>query len=111
MNSKIKISTGEALQELRHSNKEFISLFVHGTLEVKIYKPDKIDNQKPHDKDEVYVIVSGSGDFYCNGETISFKSGDFLFVPAHADHWFLNFTDDFSTWVVFYGKNGGEVAR
>jgi len=109
MNSKIKIAATEALQKLQHSNKEFISLFNHGTLEVEIYKPDKIDNQKPHDKDEVYVVISGSGNFYCNGQTVSFTHGDFLFVPAHAEHRFLNFTNDFSIWVFFYGKKGGEA--
>jgi mannose-6-phosphate isomerase-like protein (cupin superfamily) len=108
MGSKTKISATEALHKLQLLDKEFITLFMHGTLEVEIYKPDKSDKQKPHDKDEVYVIISGSGDFYCDGETVSFKPGDFLFVAAHADHRFLNFTGDFSTWVFFYGENGGE---
>jgi len=31
-----------------------------------------------------------------------------LFVPAGIEHRFENFTSDFATWVIFYGKEGGE---
>jgi len=108
MNSSIKISASEALQKLKESGKEFTSLFKHGTLEVEVYRPDKTDNQQPHEKDEVYVIISGEGNFYCEGRSFSFKSGDFLFVPAHAEHRFISFTEDLLTWVIFYGADGGE---
>jgi uncharacterized RmlC-like cupin family protein len=39
---------------------------------------------------------------------VHFGPGDFLFVPAGIEHRFVNFTDDFSTWVIFYGPKGGE---
>ncbi len=59
-------------------------------------------------KDEVYVVVSGSGQFVCGDTKVAFGPGDALFVPAHAVHRFEAFTDDFATWVVFYGPTGGE---
>jgi len=31
-----------------------------------------------------------------------------LFVPAGVEHRFENFSDDFATWVIFYGPEGGE---
>lgn len=34
--------------------------------------------------------------------------GDLLFVPAGVVHRFEEFTDDFATWVMFYGPEGGE---
>ena len=76
---------------------------------VEFYKPDKIDNQKPHEKDEIYVIASGTGIFINDGRRLDFKPGDFLFVPAGIEHKFEDFTADFSTWVFFYGPNGGEL--
>lgn len=102
------LSPGHALSNLAKAKKEFITLFSHGTLTVEIYKPDQLDKQQPHDRDEVYVIVAGSGHFIRGKETVAFNPGDFLFVPAEMEHRFVDFTDDFSTWVLFYGPVGGE---
>jgi hypothetical protein len=104
-----QITLYEALTALKTSGKEFVNLFTHGTLSVEIYKPDKIDRQKPHSRDEIYVVASGSGKFVKNGATSLFSSGDFLFVRAGVEHYFVDFTDDFYTWVFFYGPEGGEV--
>jgi mannose-6-phosphate isomerase-like protein (cupin superfamily) len=105
----MNISSDEALAALQKSGKVFIELFQHGTLSVEMYKPDKVDHQSPHARDEVYVVVSGTGNFYCNGEVSTFAPGTFLFVPAGIEHRFLDFTDDFKTWVLFYGPAGGEI--
>lgn len=107
--AKIKVSAEEAKKTLSSSGKLFLELFKHGSLSVEIYKPEKVDNQQPHERDEIYVVISGSGIFFCNEERISFSSGDFLFVPAHIEHRFENFSDDFITWVFFYGPQGGEA--
>ena len=104
----MKIDKQEALAELREHESPFKVLFKHGTLAVEVYKPHKVDLQQPHSRDEVYIVISGSGEFVNNGERTSFKTGDFLFVPAGIEHRFENFTDDFSTWVIFYGPEGGE---
>ena len=80
----------------------------HGSMELRWYAPKGHDPQVPHDKDEVYVVVSGSGWFVCGERRDRFGPGDALFVPARATHRFEDFTDDFATWVVFYGQGGGE---
>jgi mannose-6-phosphate isomerase-like protein (cupin superfamily) len=46
-----------------------------------------------------------------NGDArFRFGPGDVLFVPAGVEHRFEDFSDDFVTWVVFYGPEGGEAA-
>ncbi|MES2378834.1 MAG: cupin domain-containing protein [Bacteroidota bacterium] len=102
------ISLTKAKDLLQKSGNEFAVLFEHGTLSVELYKPDKTDKQTPHTRDEVYIIATGNGQFNLNGEVTSVTTGDFLFVPAYAPHYFLDFSDDFSTWVLFYGVEGGE---
>ena len=47
--------------------------------------------------------------FFCDGETRDFAAGELLFVPAGVEHRFLDFSDDFVTWVLFYGPEGGEA--
>jgi mannose-6-phosphate isomerase-like protein (cupin superfamily) len=81
----------------------------HGTMSVEIFAPKEQDFQTPHEQDELYFIVSGSGEFWLNGETLPFGAGDVIFVPAHVEHRFTTFTPDFVTWVVFYGPKGGEA--
>ncbi|MGB3152760.1 MAG: cupin domain-containing protein [Maribacter sp.] len=104
----MKIDSIEALGKLAKIESPFLTLFEHGSLSVEIYKPEKVDLQQPHSRDEVYIIVSGTGEFFNDGSRTRFKPGDVLFVPAGMEHRFENFTDDFSTWVLFYGPEGGE---
>ena len=106
----MKINSKKALELLSKEKSPFKKLFEHGTLTVEVYKPEKVDLQQPHERDEVYVVISGSGEFLNAGNRVSFNAGDFLFVPAGVEHRFENFTDDFSTWVLFYGPKGGEKA-
>ena len=80
----------------------------HGTLELGYYVPQQQDKQDPHDRDEVYVVRSGSGTFVIEGERHPFGPGDALFVPAFVRHRFEDFSDDFEAWVIFYGRKGGE---
>lgn len=103
-----EISIDQAAELLKESKALFTELFKHGTLSVEFYKPDKADHQQPHDRDEIYVIATGSGTFNNGAKLWNFKAGDFLFVPAGVEHRFENFSEDFSTWVFFYGPTGGE---
>jgi mannose-6-phosphate isomerase-like protein (cupin superfamily) len=98
----------EALAALGKASANFVTLFEQGTLEVEIYRPVGVDRQKPHAKDELYVVISGSGTFLHGDARSPFGPGDVLFVRAGIAHRFEEFTTDFATWVFFYGPEGGE---
>ena len=72
-------------------------------IEVRWYAPTGADAQVPHDRDELYFIASGRGIFERAGERVACGPGDMLFAAAGEIHRFLDFSDDFATWVVFYG--------
>ena len=106
---KTRVTVDEALAKLPGPNGERWAIVLeHGTLEVEIYAPRGRDPQNPHTRDELYVVVSGSGEFVNGEERQKFGPGDALFVPARVPHRFENFTDDLVVWVVFYGPEGGE---
>ena len=88
---------------------EFVGLFRHGSLEVEVYRPVKVDRQKPHTRDEVYVVAQGRGVFFDGAARRRIAPGDLLFVAAGITHRFEDFTDDFGVWVMFYGPENGEV--
>jgi mannose-6-phosphate isomerase-like protein (cupin superfamily) len=106
--NEFKISVTAALQQLTESKQEFIQLFGKGSLQIELYKPKEVDKQQPHTRDEIYVIVSGKAMFYKEGFTVAVAANDCLHVPAFAEHRFFNFSEDFVTWVIFYGPEGGE---
>lgn len=91
-------------------SQRFITLYEHGSLVVEFYAPRGVDPQLPHSRDEVYVVVSGTGTFFCDGDRVEVGPGSFLFVPAGVEHRFEAFTEDFGVWVLFYGPEGGEAA-
>ncbi len=74
-----------------------------GSLEVGFYAPEDVDPQQPHDRDECYVIMEGSGRFRLGDETVPFGPGDLLFVPAGVPHRFLDFGKELRAWVIFFG--------
>lgn len=87
---------------------QYVVPFRHGTLELGLYAPRGSDPQDPHSRDELYVVMRGTGWFVNGPARIPFAPGDALFVPAGVVHRFETFTDDFVAWVVFYGPEGGE---
>ncbi len=108
---KFKVGLETAKKMLQMAEEPFVDLFQHGSLLLEYYKPEKVDLQKPHDRDEVYIVASGRGSFFMDGDRVSFQTGDFLFAPAGKEHRFEEFSDDFATWVIFYGPKGGEIIR
>ena len=82
--------------------------FQHGTLTVKVYAPRGVDDQRPHTRDELYVVARGKGVFVHGDRRDPFGPNDMLFAPAGLPHRFEDFTDDLTIWVMFYGPNRGE---
>ena len=105
-----RFTLSHAIAAINESELNYTELFTHGSLTIELYAPETIDDQEPHDQDEVYIIAAGSGTFVNDGVSTEFQPGDVLFVPAEVEHRFENFTEDFSTWVIFYGPEGGERA-
>ena len=107
-----KVTLAEALVRLPGPDgQRFATVLEQGTLAVEIYAPRGSDPQGPHTRDELYLVVEGSGVFV-NGESREpFGPHDVLFVPAGVEHRFEEFTGDLVVWVIFYGPEGGEAVQ
>ena len=86
----------------------FVQALAHGTMSVEVYAPAGSDPQTPHSQDELYFPISGEGCLRIGTVMHAAVPGTVLFVPAGVDHRFESFSKDFSTWVVFWGPDGGE---
>ena len=58
------------------------------------------DRQQPHEHDEVYVVLEGSGVLEVEGETGPVAEGSAVFVEAGADHRFTAY-ERLSVLVIF----------
>ena len=97
------------LQLKTELGQKFTVMMNHGSMQVEYFAPQDVDTQAPHKQDELYIIASGNAIFNRNKERVHCKIGDVLFVPAGMQHRFEHFSEDFATWVIFYGPQGGEV--
>lgn len=77
--------------------------FAGDGIEIRHYAPKGEDRQSPHDRDEFYFVINGTGIYERAAEQVAFGPGDMLFAAAGETHRFVDFTPDFATWVLFYG--------
>lgn len=84
-----------------------VPIFSSDTLEVEFYEPPGVDRQKPHTRDEVYIVARGQAHFWDGERRYPVGVGSFVFVPAGQPHRFEDFSEGFAVWVFFYGPEGG----
>src|SRR4051812_18233315 len=58
------------------------------------------DRQQPHEDDEVYVVLEGSGTLQVEDERVDLREGQAVFVPAGAEHRFVGY-EQLAVLVVF----------
>ena len=71
-------------------------------LEIGVYVlvAPEADRQSPHDDDEVYIVIEGSGVLEVEGEKVELREGHAAFVPAGAEHHFVGY-EQLSVLVIF----------
>ena len=102
-----RVTLAQAMERLGDETRPFAVMMRQPGLEVEIYAPEGVDAQTPHSRDELYVVMRGAGWFVNGDECHPFGPGDVLYAPAGVEHRFEEFTEDFATWVVFVGPEGG----
>jgi mannose-6-phosphate isomerase-like protein (cupin superfamily) len=58
------------------------------------------DRQQPHEDDEVYIVLEGTGTLEVEGEPVELREGHAVFVPARAEHRFTGY-EQLSVLVIF----------
>lgn len=58
------------------------------------------DRQQPHDDDEVYIVLEGTGVLDIEGAKVELREGHALFVPAGVEHVFSGY-ESLSLLVIF----------
>jgi mannose-6-phosphate isomerase-like protein (cupin superfamily) len=96
---------GTAIEKLRAAGGGYEIVHESAGLELGVYvlvAPEP-DRQQPHEDDEVYVVLDGSGVLDVEGETVPVNVGDAVFVEAGADHRFSAY-EQLAVLVIFERK-------
>lgn len=94
--------TSAAVERLRAAGGGYEMVHESRGLELGVYvlvAPEP-DRQQPHEDDEVYVVLEGSGTLEVEGEHIGLSEGQAVFVPAGAEHRFVGY-EQLAVLVVF----------
>jgi mannose-6-phosphate isomerase-like protein (cupin superfamily) len=100
--------TGAAVERLRGAGGGYEVVHESPGLELGVYvlvAPEP-DRQQPHEDDEVYVVLEGSGTLEVEGERVDLRTGQAVFVPAGADHRFVGY-EQLALLVVFERPSRG----
>ena len=83
----------EVRRRLEAGNGGYEVVHESSALEVGVYvlvAPEP-DRQQPHDHDELYVVLDGTGELEVEGERVPVGPGKAVFVEAGADHRFSGY--------------------
>jgi mannose-6-phosphate isomerase-like protein (cupin superfamily) len=98
----VRFAIKEVQQRLAAGNGGYEVVHKSPGLELGVYvlvAPEP-DHQQPHEDDEVYVVLEGSGALEVEGEQTLLREGEAAFVPAGADHRFVGY-ENLSVLVIF----------
>jgi mannose-6-phosphate isomerase-like protein (cupin superfamily) len=85
--------TREVVERLRALGGGYEIVLESPGLELGVYvlvAPEP-DRQQPHEDDEVYVVLEGSGTLEVEGERADLREGQAVFVAAGAEHRFVGY--------------------
>lgn len=94
--------TGDAVERLRAAGGGYEIVHESPGLEIGVYVlvAPEADRQQPHEDDEVYVVLEGTGTLEVEKERVDVREGQAVFVPAGADHRFVGY-EQLAVLVVF----------
>ena len=81
---------GSVVEKLRAAGGGYEVVHESAGVELGVYvlvAPEP-DRQQPHEDDEIYVVLDGSGTLEVDGKAVEVKEGDAVFVEAGAHHRF-----------------------
>lgn len=88
-----RLAAGEGGYEIVHTSPGL-------ELGVYVLVAPEPDRQQPHEDDEIYVVLEGSGALEIEGEVVELSEGQAAFVPAGAEHRFIGY-EQLSLLVIF----------
>ncbi|MEF8775591.1 MAG: cupin domain-containing protein [Haloarculaceae archaeon] len=99
------VSTEEVITALEEEDAQFAEVLGTESVTIEIGKYPTASPKNPHNEDEVYYIVSGSGMIRVGDETYNVETGDVVFVEQGFEHDFFNIDEEITALTIFLGSD------
>ena len=93
----------ELLAKHQQAGKPWLPFLTASTMTVGVYiLPEAgVDSQEPHERDELYFVVSGKAKLQVEDASMNVGPGSTVFVKARADHRFFDIEEELKVLVFF----------
>lgn len=71
------------------------------TVEVGKYPADSAAPKNPHNEEEIYYVLSGSGKLRVGDDTHEVAAGDLVYVEPNLEHDFFDITEEITVLIIF----------
>jgi mannose-6-phosphate isomerase-like protein (cupin superfamily) len=92
----------------RGAERRYMEMLRTGKLSAGLYRlrRGEEDQQRPHDEEEVYLVLEGHARFRLGDQDVAADAGSLLTVPARVEHSFHSITEDLLLLVFFAPAEG-----
>lgn len=99
----------ELLRGQAESGRPYLEFLRKASMSLGLYvlPAGALDGQSPHEEDEAYVVIAGSGRFTAAEETREVVAGDVLFVAAGVQYHFHDIAEELRLIVLFAPPESG----
>ena len=93
----------EISRQQAESGRSYVQFINEGTMSLGLYvlAAGSVDEQSPHEEDEIYYVISGRGSVMVAGEQRPVRPGSIVFVAKEVEHRFVDIEEDLSLLVFF----------
>ena len=105
------VSTTELIEGLEQENTNYVEVLSEDSLSVELARYPNPEPKTPHETDELYSIISGSGMVHVGDERCAIDEGDVVYVEQGVEHDFFDIDDEITALVVFANSEDSVLGR
>jgi len=105
------VSTTELIEGLEQENTNYVEVLSEDSLSVELARYPNPEPKTPHETDELYFIISGSGMVHVGDERYAIDEGDVVYVEQGVEHDFFDIDDEITALVVFANSEDSVLGR
>jgi mannose-1-phosphate guanylyltransferase len=105
------VSLTEFVDALDDEESHYLDVLDEDSMRVEVARYPNPAPKYPHDEDELYYIISGSGSARVGDETYAIDEGDLIYVERGREHAFVDIEEELTALVVFAGSEENVLGR